>query len=41
MKTFKVFKSSKALRNYIDKHRRSPRQAWRMNQRLNNLEGGK
>jgi hypothetical protein len=29
MKTFKQFRSTKALRNYMDKHRRSPKQLWR------------
>jgi hypothetical protein len=33
MKAFKQFKSTKALRNFLDKHRRSPRQAWRMKER--------
>jgi hypothetical protein len=40
MKAFKPFKSSKALRNFLDKHRQSPRQRWRMKERRNNLEGG-
>ena len=33
MKAYKQFKSTKALRNFIDKHKRSPRQAWRIKER--------
>ncbi len=33
MKKFKQFKSTKALRNFIDKRKQSPRQAWRIKER--------
>lgn len=29
MKTIKEFRSTKALRNYLDKHKRTQRQLWR------------
>ena len=29
MKAFKQFRSTKALRNYMDKHRRTHKQLWR------------
>lgn len=37
MKSFKAFKSSKAFRNYLDKHRRTHRMAWRD---MNKSRGG-
>jgi hypothetical protein len=33
MKTFKPFRSTKAFRNFLDKRKQSPRQAWRMKER--------
>jgi hypothetical protein len=33
MKAYKPFKSTKAFRNYLDKNRQTPRQAWRMKER--------
>lgn len=33
MKHFKQFKSTKALRNYLDKQKQSPRQKARLNER--------
>jgi hypothetical protein len=33
MKTFKQFKSTKALRNFIDKRKMTPRQKARLNER--------